>query len=188
MTVLSGGAIDRSECHTIRPRWKHVFVDIVYAISKENVPHLRNLTAILKTAYAYVLEVDEKNIEVWKMKDVSEEYPDYPIVTAFWIRINGKEKEKTTLYLKVTIAFFNYQKVLSSFYKQYFPDNFELMVYKDAVLREAKDITYIIVISVVLFVFCCIVAFVLWIRLKPNRRNIKQIKKNYGYIEDHSKV
>lgn len=181
------GPIDRSECHTIHPRWKHVFIDIVYAITKENEEHLRSLKAILKTAYAHVLDVKENTIEVWKTKDVSSEYPDYPIVTAFWIRVDGDEKEKANLYLKVTNALLTYQKVLGSFYKQYFPDDFVLMVHKDAVLREAKDITYVIVIAVVLVVFSCIVAFVLWIRLKPNRRNIKQIKKN-GYKEDHSKI
>ena len=119
---------------------------------------------------------------------MSAEYPDYPIVTAFWIRVSGAEKEKATLYLKVTNALINYQNVLSTFYKEQFPDGFALMVYKDAVLREAKDITYIIVITVVLVVFISIVAFVLWIRLKPNRRSIKHIKKNYGYMEDHTNI
>ena len=55
-------------------------------------------------------------------------------------------------------------------------------------LREAKDIKYIIVITVVLVMFISIAAFVLWIRLKPNRRSIKHIKKNYGYMEDHTNI
>ena len=182
------GAIDRGECHTIHPRWKHVFVDIVYAITKENENHLRSVRTILEAAYAHTLDVKKKDIEIWKTKDVSAEYPDYPIVTAFWIRVSGAEKEKATLYLKVTNALINYQNVLSTFYKEQFPDGFALMVYKDAVLREAKDITYIIVITVVLVVFISIAAFVLWIRLKPNRRSIKHIKKNYGYMEDHTNI
>ena len=180
---------DRSECHSTRPPWRYIYVDMVFAMTKESADHLHSLRHILEKAFSQATVIDEKRIEVWKTKDVSEEYPEYPIVTAFWIRVTALTKEKEVIAPKVSGSLYAYEKFLTTLYKEEFVEGFSIFVYQDAVVRDSKNLTPIIVSVVITFVFLCLVGFVLWIRLKPNR-TVKRIKKHdaYAYTEDKSKI
>lgn len=185
----SWGPIDKTECRSTIPPKKFVYVDVAYSLTKSSVENTRQLASTLSTTFAAASEVGIKNVEMWKVKDVSSEFIDEEVVSAFYIRVTASSEEASSTLKKVSNSLSAFQSALNDYHKSELPEGFDLQVYMKPILQERKglgglSIALIIIMVVLVLIVAAVVAFWIWVRTKSkkSKNGARQLRAAGGRV------
>ena len=185
----SWGEIDRTECRSTIPPKNTVYVDVAYSITELNVETTRAMASMLTTTFAAASEVGLGNIEMWKVKDVSSEFPDASAASAFYIRVTVKDEIASQTLKKVTECTSTFQNALTEYHKDELPAGFDLQIYMKPILQERKglgalSVALIIILVILVLIVASVVAFWIWVRTKSkkSKNGARQLRSAAGRV------
>ena len=179
---------DERECRSTNPPKNTAYIDFVIVISKVSVEQMfSGASATLATVISSQAGVQEKEVEVWKVKDVTETFQnpsmdDNDIKTAVYVRITISTEQASAVLTKMTNGLSDIQKSLNEYYADVFGESvcqYSVM----PMLNEPKNlnavsVTLIVVLVLVVIVLIVIFSFYLWVRLKNKgkKNGAKQLR------------
>ena len=179
---------DERECRSTNPPKNTAYIDFVIVISKVSVEQMfSGASATLATVISSQAGVQEKEVEVWKVKDVTETFQnpsmdDNDIKTAVYVRITIPTEQASAVLTKMTNGLSDIQKSLNEYYADVFGESvcqYSVM----PMLNEPKNlnavsVTLIVVLVLVIIVLVAIFGFYLWVRLKNKgkKNGAKQLR------------
>ena len=181
------GEIDDGECISTNPPKGTVYIDVAYAIqmTSEEIQDPSNLNLIV-AAVATSSQVDMSVLELWKVKNVIDEYPDESIMSAFWIRFTLPQEQGSTVLASVRGNIESLQTNLQSLMPG---KTFSLSFYMNPVLQERKtigaiSIALIVILVLLLLIIIVIVSFYIWVRTKSkkSKNGAKQLRSGAGKV------
>ena len=181
------GEIDDGECRTTNPPKGTVYIDVAYKtnFTVEQVQSESILTSLV-AVIASSSQTDMSAVELWKVKDVTEEFPDEDIATAFWIRFTlPSESASSTLSLVNN----NLESIRTNLKVLLPKEYFTLDIYMNPILQErqtlgAVSIALIVILVILVLIILAIVGFYIWVRTKSKKTKdgARQLRSGAGKV------
>ena len=176
---------DMTHCKSTEPPKKTVYIDVVYYLTNVNVEMMQTgLADKMRIVIAEAAKVEMSTVQVWYLKDISENYVDQGIpAVAFWVRITISEKEASAALKNVNQSVNTIVATIKETMASDFPDNFDLGFYKEPVLQQRKkvnavSVVLIVIVVILVLIIAAIAAFYIWVRTKSkkNKDGAKQLR------------
>ena len=176
---------DLSHCRSTEPPKKTVYIDTVYYLTNTTVEMMQTgLADKMRIVIAEAAKVEMSKVEVWYLKDISENYVDLGIsAVAFWVRITLEEKQASAVLKNVNQSVNTIVATIKSTMASDFPANFDLGFYKEPVLQQRKkvnavSVVLIVIVVILVLIIAAIAAFYIWVRTKSkkNKNGAKQLR------------
>lgn len=164
------------ECRSTNPPIGRVYVDVAFSITKESVDATKKVVSVLTTAFSTASKIREDRTELWKVKDVSSDFPKEASVSAFWIRVTAKSSEAGAVLESVSSSLHAFQVLLNTTYKMHFVEGADLQFFLKPVLRERRANWLLWSIVAVLVVIGCVGAALVWFLMK-SKNGKKSVKR-----------
>ena len=159
----------------------------------EGIAHIGRTAELVKrslnlivAAVATSSQVDMSVLELWKVKNVIDEYPDESIMSAFWIRFTLPQEQGSTVLASVRGNIESLQTNLQSLMPG---KTFTISFYMNPVLQERKTIgavsvALIIILVLLVLVIIAIASFYIWVRTKSkkSKNGAKQLRSGAGKV------
>ena len=181
------GEIDDGECRTTNPPKGTVYIDVAYKtnFTVEQVQSESILTSLV-AVIASSSQTDMSAVELWKVKDVTEEFPDEDIATAFWIRFTlPSESASSTLSLVNN----NLESIRTNLKLLLPKEYFTLEIYMNPILQErqslgAVSIALIVILVILVLIIIAIAGFYIWVRTKSKKTKdgARQLRSGAGKV------
>ena len=181
------GEIDDGECRSTNPPKGTVYIDVAYRIqmTPEEIQNPSTLSTIV-AAVATSSQVDMSLLELWKVKNVAEEFDGESVMSAFWIRFTLPQESAASTLTLVRSNLASIQTNLQTL----LPDKtFTIEFYMNPVLQERKTIgavsvALIIILVLLLLVIIAIASFYIWVRTKSKKtkQGAKQLRSGAGKV------
>ena len=181
------GEIDDGECRSTNPPKGTVYIDVAYKtnFTVEQVQSESILTSLV-AVIASSSQTDMSTVELWKVKDVTEEFPDEDIATAFWIRFTlPSESASSTLSLVNN----NLESIRTNLKVLLPKEYFTLDIYMNPILQErqtlgAVSIALIVILVILVLIIIAIAGFYIWVRTKSKKTKdgARQLRSGAGKV------
>ena len=181
------GEIDDGECRSTNPPKGTVYIDVAYRIqmTPEEIQDPSTLGAIV-AAVATSSQVDMSLLELWKVKNVAEEFDGENVMSAFWIRFTLPQESAASTMTVVRSNLASIQTNLQTL----LPDKtFTIEFYMNPILQERKTIgavsvALIIILVLLVLVIIAIASFYIWVRTKSKKtkQGAKQLRSAAGKV------
>lgn len=172
----SWGSPDESECRSKQPSKGTSYLDVVYAIAPISLNSMQTggSEAVASVLSSY-LGVNSKNVEAWKVKDVTDTYENDNMAnmekTAVWVRVTVSDDIASTVLTQLSTSVSQLTSDLTTYYTSTFSPETVISFYREPELSQYKGRDrvsggLIVLLVVVVLIVVAIASFYIWTRLK----------------------
>ena len=181
------GEIDDGECRSTNPPKGTVYIDVAYRLqmTPEEIQDPNTLN-IISAAIATSSQVDMSLLELWKVKNIAEEFENEPVMSAFWIRFTLPQEVAASTMTLVRGNLASIQTNLQSLLPE---KTFTIEFYMNPILQERKTIgavsvALIVILVLLVLVIVAIASFYIWVRTKSKKtkQGAKQLRSGAGKV------
>ena len=184
--------VDMSHCKSTKQPLNTAYIDAVYYVTNVTMDMMESgLSRKMGVVIAEASKVEMSVVEVWYVKDISNEYEEEGIpAVAVWVRLTLDDENASIVLNKVKESVNEIGEIMKNEFGSELPASFNIGFYKEPVLHARRKIPMALLIPILIaiaisLVFVLFVSIYICIRTRPKYKSaVKKLRSGRVEMEE----
>ena len=184
--------VDMSHCKSTKQPLNKAYIDVVYYLTNVTMEMMESgLGVKMGMVIAEAAKVQTSVVQVWYLKDISNEYEEEGIpAVAVWVRFTLDDENASSVFVNVKESVSVLGESLKSEFGSELPASFNIGFYKEPVLHARRKIPMALLIPIMIaisisLVFVIFVSIYICIRTRPKYKSaVKKLRSGRVEMEE----